>query len=712
MSALMRNIIIILTLSAALLPVQVKAADNQQQDTATVVVKDAHYDALVDKYTQSLETDDTQQQVSLLNQIIRYCHSAKHPELEANAITNRIVYFYNRSMDDSIARHVPKDLEVLSQYKEWKRYYEVWTYLANSYLYSGKPNLALREAQAMFEDAKTRNHKLGMGLSYYTMGSIYTTLNVLDESVKNYQKGLDIMSAMHPYPSILSELYPYYGDVLNLKQDYLALEKLTQEWGEFLPKYLSEGTYDKGTVNGLYANYYMSCAQASMGLGRLNKADEMMNKAQKHLNDDTDLTTLSWLLNMGKLRYQEGRYQEALSFNDRRINQSDVMDDAPAYVDIIKQRAEILQKLGRFKESSRYFERLYQITDSLNVQDTKQQLNEMNTLFKVDELKMAQERELYELNMKRERLQFRLTIIIVGTIVLALIVFIVFRIRAARRLKKAHDQLQQTHEELLTAYDQLEETTTAKERIESDLRIARDIQQSMIPQKFPPFPERTDIDLFASMTPAKAVGGDLYDFILLDDKLYFCLGDVSGKGVPASLFMAVARNLFRVVSQQGLPAAEIADKLNNALSEDNDSGMFVTMFIGIIDLPTGRLDFCNAGHNPPVIKMADGSTHFIEMQPNAPLGLWAGLPYEGEFIEDISGCPFFVYSDGLNEAENDKQEQYGDDLLLEMLEKHPFNSSQETVEMMKADVVRHANGAEQSDDLTMLCVKVQGHLTN
>jgi serine phosphatase RsbU (regulator of sigma subunit) len=312
--------------------------------------------------------------------------------------------------------------------------------------------------------------------------------------------------------------------------------------------------------------------------------------------------------------------------------------------------------------------------------------------------------------MEQERAQFRNTMIIVGLIILALVIFSIFRYIAAKRLKVAHEKLQTTHEELLTAYDQLEETTTAKERIESDLRIARDIQQSMIPQKFPPFPERSDIDLFASMTPAKAVGGDLYDFILLNEKLYFCLGDVSGKGVPASLFMAVARNLFRVVSQQGLPPAEIADKLNNALSEDNDSGMFVTMFIGVVDLQTGHLEFCNAGHNPPVIKMPDGSTHFIEMQPNAPLGLWAGLPYEGEAIDDISGCPFFVYSDGLNEAENDKQEQYGDDLLLEMLEKHEFVSSQQTVEMMKADVVRHANGAEQSDDLTMLCVKVKGNL--
>ena len=651
------------------------------------------YAKLVDIYTEALEKDDVPLHVKCLNDIIKYCHESNQPKREADAISTRVVYFYNRSLDDSLAKYAPQDLKVLEQYKNWKRYYELWTYLANSYLYSGKPNLALREAQAMFEDAKNRDNQLGMGLSYYTMGSIYTTLNVLDESINNYQKGLDILSTIRPYPSNLAELYSYYCDVLNMKQDYHTLEKVTKQWNDFLQKYLTEGRFDQETVNTFYCNYFIACAQASMGLGKLEQADEQMKKAKDNLNADTDFTHLSWLLNMAKLRYQQGRYMEALEFNNRRYSLSSQMDDAPALVDVVKQRAEIFQRLGRYKESTQFFQRLYQLTDSIK-------------------LKMAQERELYELNMKREREQFRLTMIIVGVIVLALVVFTVFRIISARRLKRAHEELQQTHDELLTAYDQLEETTTAKERIESDLRIARDIQQSMIPQKFPPFPERTDIDLFASMTPAKAVGGDLYDFILLGEKLYFCLGDVSGKGVPASLFMAVARNLFRVVSQQGLPPADIADKMNNALSEDNDSGMFVTMFIGIIDLTTGRLDFCNAGHNPPVIKMPDGSAHFIEMQANAPLGLWAGLPYEGEFIEDISGCPFFVYSDGLNEAMDDKNEQYGDDLLIEMIEKHPFISSQETVEMMKADVVRHANGAEQSDDLTMLCVKVKGNLPN
>lgn len=639
------------------------------------------------------------QSLMSFDEVIEKAKKEKNDTLLANALYNKVAIFYNQAMDDSVIYYVPQYLIEIRKIKQWNKYYEMWTHLANTYLYSGQPNKALREVQAIFDDAKKQNNTFGMGIAYYTMGSVYTSLNDLDESVSSYQRSIDLLSKINPCPLVLPDIYAYYGDVLNLKKEYVRLEQLTIRWKELLDEYVKEYHPNKSTIDVLYTYYYMACAQADLGLGKLKKGEDDLRQARMFFSSESSLRGQSWLFYMARLRYLQKRYPEALQFNDRRMKYAGDGDDITVYIDIISQRADILKALGNYKDAADYYLRMYQINDSVNAQETKKQLNEMNTLFKVDELKMEQ-----------ERAQFRNTMIIVGLIILALVIFSIFRYIAAKRLKVAHEKLQTTHEELLTAYDQLEETTTAKERIESDLRIARDIQQSMIPQKFPPFPERSDIDLFASMTPAKAVGGDLYDFILLNEKLYFCLGDVSGKGVPASLFMAVARNLFRVVSQQGLPPAEIADKLNNALSEDNDSGMFVTMFIGVVDLQTGHLEFCNAGHNPPVIKMPDGSTHFIEMQPNAPLGLWAGLPYEGEAIDDISGCPFFVYSDGLNEAENDKQEQYGDDLLLEMLEKHEFVSSQQTVEMMKADVVCHANGAEQSDDLTMLCVKVKGNL--
>jgi serine phosphatase RsbU (regulator of sigma subunit) len=134
--------------------------------------------------------------------------------------------------------------------------------------------------------------------------------------------------------------------------------------------------------------------------------------------------------------------------------------------------------------------------------------------------------------------------------------------------------------------------------------------------------------------------------------------------------------------------------------------MFVTMFLGLVDLKTGHLDFCNAGHNPPVL-IGDGKAEFIEMVPNAPIGLWPELPYEGEEIADITNRPLFVYTDGLNEAENRQQEQFTDERLLEILQTTPFESSQQTVEMLREQVEAHRDGAEPNDDLTMLCVKVK-----
>ena len=222
--------------------------------------------------------------------------------------------------------------------------------------------------------------------------------------------------------------------------------------------------------------------------------------------------------------------------------------------------------LGRDKVAADLYREIYLISDSVNIRDTKRQLAEMNARFNVDELEMKQARleaDQARLEMEKARQQ-RLAIIIIASImVLSLVIFIYFRLRSAKRLKKAHEELEKTHSELLTAYDQLEETTAAKERIESDLRIARDIQMSMVPSRFP---DREDLDLYALIQPAKAVGGDLYGYLLSDDQLYFCLGDVSGKGVPASLFMAQATRLFRTLASQKMKPAEIATRINDGLA--------------------------------------------------------------------------------------------------------------------------------------------------
>ena len=255
---------------------------------------------------------------------------------------------------------------------------------------------------------------------------------------------------------------------------------------------------------------------------------------------------------------------------------------------------------------------------------------------------------------------------------------------------------------LVSYIEELKNTTALKASIESELKVASDIQMSMVPRIFPAFPNRKDIDIFASMTPAKEVGGDLYDFFVQDEHLYFCIGDVSGKGVPASLFMAVTRNLFRIVAQQGSTPVEVAEQINLFLTKDNEAGMFVTMFIGMIDLHTGRLDFCNCGHNPPLI---DGQFIQIE-QGNQALGLWEDAPFYGESISDIRGRQLLLYTDGLNEAENPEKELLGDDRLLELMANKAQLSSREIVSMLSKSVEDHRSGADPNDDLTLLCLKI------
>ena len=280
------------------------------------------------------------------------------------------------------------------------------------------------------------------------------------------------------------------------------------------------------------------------------------------------------------------------------------------------------------------------------------------------------------------------TAIALVLMVLYLVIYTIYRNKMHRKLK--------------TAYDQLEETTAAKERIESELRIARDIQMSMVPHEFP---KRQELDLYASMTPAKEVGGDLYEYLLEGDTLYFCVGDVSGKGVPASLFMAQVVRLFRTLATQHVMPADMATQMNAALGEDNEQGMFVTMFIGLVDLATGHLSFCNAGHNPPVLG-GDGGAAFLQMETNAPLGLWSDLKFVGEEIDSIKNRPFFVYTDGLNEAETPQQKQFGEGRLIETLRKMPFETARQVIETMDAVVEKYRCGAEPNDDLTMMCLRV------
>ena len=242
-----------------------------------------------------------------------------------------------------------------------------------------------------------------------------------------------------------------------------------------------------------------------------------------------------------------------------------------------------------------------------------------------------------------------------------------------------------------------------KERMGSELHIASEIQKGMLPKIFPPYPERDDMEIFGSLVPAKEVGGDLYDFYIRDEKLFFCIGDVSGKGVPASLVMAVTRSLFRTVSVHDSSPERIITMMNNSMAEMNDTNMFVTLFLGVLDLPTGRLRYCNAGHCPPVL-IGDG-VGFVPIKSNLPLGTISGWSFEGQEVLILPQTTIFLYTDGLTEAENAMHGQFGEDRMLEAVKNMGCYMPQAMIEQMTSAVHAFVDDAEQSDDLTMLVIR-------
>ena len=657
--------------------------------------------ALDNIYELSLDGGDLQEQWKYLNDYLTETRIQNNKREEAQAHIARMGWFFNNDLNDSILHYAEEDLSFLKQIEDWDKYYAAWSMIVNTYVYGGSLQTGLQEAQKMFDDAKNRNSTQGMGLAHYGMGNAYYNMNDLDNAKESYSKSITLLMSQKPIPEKLGEIFSSMCDLLEQKGDYRELNLLTVTWKKFLTRLFQEYAINpkEQSLQPLWAYYYIACAQADLGLGKLNHAADMLGQAREHIFSEEEYTYRSWLFFRSRLCLLQEFYPEALAFNTQRMKLLEGSDETSEILMTLQQRGLIMTKLGRYQEASQLYKDMFTISDSVNSYESKRQLAEMNTIWEVDEIKMKQARD-----------QMRSIIIIASIIVIALIIFLFFRIRSAKRLRKAHNALEQahgkleeTHQELLTAYDQLEETTAAKERIESDLRIAREIQMSMVPSSFP---ERPDLDLYASMTPAKEVGGDLYGYHLMDDQLYFCLGDVSGKGVPASLFMAQATRLFHTLAAQKLMPAEICNQINAALSgEDNEQSMFVTLFVGLVDLQTGHLDFCNGGHNPPVL-IGDGTTEFIEMIPNCPIGLWPGMEYEGEVIDDISNRPLFVYTDGLNEAENREKKQFSDERLLEILQTTPFESCRQTVDLLKNEVEKHRDGAEPNDDLTMLCLKV------
>ena len=538
----------------------------------------------------------------------------------------------------------------------------------------------LELAHQIHDYAYQHESKFGLYTSTYALATMSSSLLHYAQAEREFNEAINYQHRFFPDESAAA---PYLG----LAKIYVNLKK-PEKVLECARKAMAEP--DVIMQHKLTAWSYICIAYSKDQYSRedFNRAYAEREKVKRENGHDDNFGEVVKYYHAMK----NGRYAEALNLASAIKSASDrLLYMAKAY-----------DRLGDYQQAYLCQMRHKEYLDSVNTAEVQQMSYEYAAQLDVTRA----ENEAKDLRLSKLDLQIQAALVII-LITIAFFIFYYFRRRK---------QMQ----ELRHAYNQLADTTTAKERIDSELRIARDIQMSMVPRTFPAFPDRRDIDLYATIVPAKEVGGDLYDFFLQDDHLCFCVGDVSGKGIPASLTMAVAVNLFRTVAKEGFPPEIIATKLNETMSANNENAVFVTMFIGIIDLKTGNLDYCNCGHNSPVYgerRMLTSQTvfRFLDVESNVPIGLWPDYTFVGGHLDDIRGSSLFVYTDGVNEAENHMQEQFGEKRMLRVLrestqpfgERTPKTRSHFLIDEMKYALDAFVDGAEQSDDLTMLCVSIK-----
>ena len=465
----------------------------------------------------------------------------------------------------------------------------------------------------------------------------------------------------------------------------------TDRMGDLLKEYKQLYADDKKYIDKQWARYLIFHATSLEGTGRHDEAEKAYEEYLQTQFADTreGWTDASDYLTVAK-RWDEAvdNYYTILEYLQKDLTVYS-LDNIQRYL-LKKYRAhQMLNQEELINETAR------QICEVLDSAITNNRILDASELQSIHQRDM----EIVEAEARSARQRQIYTGLVVVILIIAFAVYVVFRRRADHKLRKAHDALK-------TAYDQLEETTTVKERMESELRIASDIQMGMLPENFPTRADHDDVQLYASLTPAKEVGGDLFDFYFRDEKLFFCIGDVSGKGVPASLFMAVTRSAFRTVSAHESMPNRIVNTINNTIVDMNKTNMFVTLFVGVLDLPTGRLRYCNAGHDAPLLVGAGLGE--LACDSNIPVGFMPGWEYTLQEAQIFTGTTIFLFTDGLTEAMDAENAQFQMERINEVAFRALSNQQQEPrqiIAQMTEAVHQFVGDAEQSDDLTMMAIQ-------
>ena len=511
------------------------------------------------------------------------------------------------------------------------------------------------------------------------VGRSHVNLGMIAEGEKYYDKCYDCIQKVRALDS--SWKHDYYATVFlfniaisySYRNDYPTAEKWINYAEAITRDMASKENVPDFITDMSWSTYYINRATICNGLGKQKEADQAFAEFKRTQFSKTSTAKI----HEGEYMMRAKRYAQAADAYAIVYQYLAEYGSEPTFenIEYLTKKFNANYKAGRNDSALNVAAYTFQYLDSAIINEKKNQALELATIYQ------TQQKDAEIAEQKTSLLQTRVMALLVA-IALLTVFFIVYSLLRRRAAKMK----------------------AAQQRIEGELQIARDIQMSMVPHTFP---HREGLDMYASMTPAKEVGGDLYGYLIRDHMLYFAVGDVSGKGVPASLFMAQATRLFQTMADQGMLPAEICTRMNKVLGgDDNVNGMFVTMFVGMLNMDTGHLHFCNAGHNPPVIGGGANHGDFMQMEPNAPIGLWPDLQYVGEEIDSVKGRPLFIYTDGLNEAEDPEMRQFGDERLLSILRNTHFDTAQQVIETLAADVAAHRNGAEPNDDLTMLCLRV------
>lgn len=647
-------------------------------------------------------------------------------------------------------------IEVSKQTNNEDLLYRAWANQASILSLNGKREQAFDAVKEMSEYARQNDSKYGLLMSTQTNAQLFSSLQMENEAEELFLRCISYKEQYLPHHNSATAYLQLAKINYNRKKKDKVLEMAEKALQQ--PNLLSGqqvqalgykcmaatlGKGDKEEFNRYYADLekaiketgaYMNLSQrVDVYHAEINgDYDKMLELAQNMKNPlDRLMLTSQAYKRLGRweeaydLLYDFKRYSDSINSAEVRniaLNHSLALDAARAEneakdLKLKNQQLELEHITDELEQRRLEEEALNLSLENQSIELLNREIELQNAAVQLEndsldrhnkDLQLSEWASKMEVQKQTEHAHhvFMTMLAIIAALVIAALAFIL------HRRNKHSKEIETAYGKLEDAYNQLEETTTAKERIESELRIAREIQMGMVPHMFNAFPKELGIDLYASMTPAKEVGGDLYDFFLKDKKLYVCVGDVSGKGVPASMTMAVAVNLFRSVAKEGFTPTQIATRINSTLSADNYNSIFVTMFIAEIDLETGRMDFCNAGHNPPVIvnnQLKPGNpnrAYYIDMESNAPVGLWPELKYIGESIDNIKDHTLLIYTDGLTEAENEEGEQHGEERLLKLMSKDEFVNAESTVNKILGDVATHVGSADQSDDLTILCLKI------